>query len=341
MRAVFALHHPPSRDLGVASSVFPVSFPQSFNQRRIREIGTGMDTLRTSAARTLTAAAAALALALAALVAAAALPASAQAATSAWPAIEANGEYQTKVGSYYFLTTYDGTGETLMWTTKDDTYGADYVETSMPNGQTFFKGSMAYYAHGGALYQYNFKTAKATKLKKLGADAAAVGAVWGSNVYVSYASAAKKKNSTRVYNTKTKKLSGSIGSFRFAESYGSYAVGDATFSNSALDARNLTLYKLRSKGVKKTKTLSKYGQAASWADGKLYYTSATNAKLNYVCLYRANADGSKAKQIGSWRGEPGDIILVHDITSTSCTLDYPNSYDCYQFIYRTNELIPY
>ena len=73
-----------------------------------------MNTLRTSAARTLTAVAAALTLALAALLMAAALPASAQAATSAWPAVQANGEYQTKVGSYYFLTTYDGTGETLM-----------------------------------------------------------------------------------------------------------------------------------------------------------------------------------------------------------------------------------
>ena len=282
-----------------------------------------------------------MALALAALFAAAALPASAQAATSAWPSVQANGEFQTKVGSYFFLTTWSDSGETLMWTTKDDTYGADYVETSMPNGKTFLKGSTAYYVHGGALYSYSFKTSKATKLKKLGADAAAVGAVWGSNVYVSYASAAKKKNWTRVYNTKTKKLGASIGSFRFAESYGSYAVGDATFSNSALAARSLTLYKLTGSGAKKLKTLSKYGQAASWAGGKLYYTGATNAKLNYVCLYRANVDGSKATQIGSWRGEPGDIILVHDITSTSCTVEYPNSYDCFKYVYKTNELIPY
>lgn len=59
-----------------------------------------MNTLRTSATRTLTSVAAALALAFAALFMAAALPANAQAATSAWPAVQANGEHQAKIGSY-------------------------------------------------------------------------------------------------------------------------------------------------------------------------------------------------------------------------------------------------
>ena len=297
-----------------------------------------MDTLRTSTARMIKAAASALALAFAALFLAAALPANAQAATNAWPVITAYGDFETEYGTYKF---YAGAENKLEWTTTDDVYGTNYVPTNMPSGATFFKGNAAYYVSSGSLYSYSFKSAKATKLKKLDSSAVAVGAVWGSNVYVSYASAGKKKNWTRVYNTKTKKLGGSIGSVRFAESYGSYAVGDATFSDSVLDARSLTLYKLTSKGAKKVKTLSKYGQAASWAGGKLYFTSATNAKLNYVCLYRANADGSKAKQIGSWRGEPGDTILVHDITSTSCTLEYPNSYDCFKYVYKTNELIPY
>lgn len=110
-----------------------------------------------------------------------------------------------------------------MWTTKDDTYGADYVETSMPNNQTFFKGSTAYYVYGG----------------------------------------------------------------------------------------------------------------------KLYYTSGTNAKLNYVRLYRANMNGSKAKQIGSFGDKSSDRMLVHDITTTSCTVQNYSNYDCFQFIYKTNELIPY
>ena len=299
-----------------------------------------MNTLRISAARTLTAVAAALALALAALFMPAALPASAQAATNAWPTIEANGEYQTKVGPYYFLTTYDGTGETLMWATKDDTYGADYVETSMPNNQTFFKGSTAYYVHGGALYSYSFKTAKATKLKKLGADAAAVGAVWGSNVYVSYANAANKKNSTRVYNVKTKKLGASVGSFKLVNSSGTYAVGTGYFADDAA-ARTTTLCKLTSKDLTKVKQLAKNGQAAAFAGGKLYYTSATNAKLNCVRLYRANMDGSKAKQIATFGDNPGDRMLVHDITTTSCTVQNYNNYDCFQYIYKTGELIAY
>ena len=103
----------------------------------------------------------------------------------------------------------------------------------------------------------------------------------------------------------------------------------------------MTLYKLTSKGVTKAKQLAKHGQAAAFAGGKLYYSKADNAKLNIVVLYRANMDGSKAKQLGYWRTEPGDIILVHDITSTSCTLEYLNSYDCFKYVYKTHKLIPY
>lgn len=284
------------------------------------------------------AAALALALAFAALFTAAALPASAQAANSAWPSITAYGDFETEYGSYKF---YAGAENKLEWTTVDDTYGTNYVTTDMPSGATFLKGSTAYYVSSGSLYSYSFKTAKASKLKKLDSSAVAVGAVWGSNVYVSYASASKKKSSTRVYSVKSKKLGASIESFQIVESSGSYAVGDATYNSDQSVARSLTLYKLTSKGAKKVKQLSKYGQAATFAGGKLYFTSGTNAKLNRVRLYRANMDGSKATQIGIFGGKPSDHMLVHDITTTACTVQNYSNYDCFQYIYKTGELIPY
>lgn len=296
-----------------------------------------MDTLCTSTARMIKAAALVLVLAFAALFTAAALPASAQAANSAWPSITAYGDFETEYGSYKF---YAGAENKLEWTTVDDTYGTNYVTTDMPSGATFFKSATAYYVSGGSLYSYNFKTAKASKLKKLDSSAVAVGAVWGSNVYVSYASSGKKKSWTRVFNVKTKKLRASVGSFKIVESSGSYAVGASYFVHDAA-ARTTTLCKLTSKGVKKVKQLSKYGQAATFAGGKLYYSSATSAKLNRVRLYRANADGSKATQIGIFGDKPSDRMLVHDITTTSCTVQNYSNYDCFQYIYKTGELIPY
>lgn len=296
-----------------------------------------IDSAYSSVARTLKAAAAALALAFVALFTVAALRASAQAATSAWPAITAYGDFETEYGSYKF---YTGAENKLEWTTVDDAFGANYVQTDMPSGATFYKGTTAYYVHGGSLYSYSFKTAKATKLKKLDSSAVAVGAVWGSNVYVSYASSGKKKSWTRVFNVKTKKLGASVGSFKIVESSGSYAVGAIYFADDAA-ARTTTLCKLTSKGLKKVKQLAKHGQAAAFVGGKLYFTSGTNAKLNRVRLYRANMDGSKAKQIGIFGGKSSDHMLVHDITTTACTVQNYSNYDCFQYIYKTGELIPY
>ena len=60
-----------------------------------------------------------------------------------------------------------------------------------------------------------------------------------------------------------------------------------------------------------------------------------------MCLYRANADGSKATQIGIFGDKPSDHMLVHDITTTACTVQNYSNYDCFQYIYKTHELIPY
>lgn len=296
-----------------------------------------MRTVRCSVGRTVKAAALALVLAFAVLFLAAALPANAQAATNAWPVITAYGDFETEYGAYKF---YAGAENRLEWTTADDVYGTNYVQTDMPSGATFFKGSTAYYVHDVGLYSYNFKTAKASKLKKLDSSAVAVGAVWSSNVYVSYTSASKKKSWTRVFNVKTKKLGASVGDFKIVESSGSYAVGAGYYANDTA-ARTITLCKLTSKGLKKVKQLAKYGQAAAFAGGKLYYSKADNAKLNRVRFYRANADGSKATQIGTFGDKPSDHMLVHDITTTSCTVQNYSNYDCFQYIYKTGELIPY
>lgn len=266
-----------------------------------------------------------------ALCAAVMSPDAAQAAT-AWEKVVVPEGGVAKVGDYYFME--DEENYELMWSKDGDP--EHYAYSPMSSWGTFVQGTKAFYTSGGVLYSYDFVAGDGYKVKSLGKDSSGIGAVYGDNVYINYSSFDKWKYWTRVYNTKTKKLSSSLGNFMLTDSYGKYA---ASCDNYRTDVGGVqtTLYKLTSNGVKKVKQLAKHGQAVSFVAGKLYYTKGSDSALRQAALYRCNLDGSSAKKLGSWKAAKYSQVVVYNITSTTCDVhkDFKTNY---RYTYKTKKL---
>lgn len=275
-------------------------------------------------------------------VAGALAPVGAHAASSAWPEIYVSYQQTSpvKVGSYYFK---EDANYGLVWS-RSKTFEKFFSTNMDSSGGAFLKGNKAYYIDEskGALYRYDFKTAKATKVKKLSAKLKSRGgevtAVYGNNVFISSASFDEWRYWTNIYNLKTKKMSKSLGKFSISDSKGQYAV-TADEYRTDVSGYSQSLYKFTSKGLKKIKRIAKYGQSALFVGDKLYYTTSPSKGYKKLTLYRAKMDGTHKKKIVTWAAKKTySMVMVTNVTSKTCYVRGVKSGDnWYRYTYKTKK----
>lgn len=252
------------------------------------------------------------------------------------------GKSVVKNGKYYFKNI---SGHIYVSQSKN----GKYVKT--PIRDTFYgNGKQVYYIDrtGKVLYQYNLKTKKAKKIKRIVSASkelyVSISAVRGSKLYLSCGGEATWRYDTYIYSTSKKKVIKKIKDCSIVAIKGNYAVSEPAYRTD-VSGSPLILYKFTSSGLKKIKKLSDYGWGCKFIGNKLYYTNYPVKKemsdytyylMNKVELYRCSANGKGSKKIATFTSKDEyDQIIVLEITSTYCT--YWCSNGTYKYTYKTKK----
>ena len=241
-----------------------------------------------------------------------------------------------KVGSFYFKYSSN-----FYYSTDKDT---GYV--SLGYGKVATNGTKAVYVSSGSLVSLDLKSGTVTNLKKLPTgnrsfedDSWSVSVAKGNQVFLIRGSFEKWTYWTYIYNVKNKTFKKVLSKCALGARYGKYVVGTNEYQ-SDVSAHKMTLYKIANGKLKKVKVLTKYGFAAVFIGKKLYYTSSNNSSMRKTTLYRCNANGSKKKKLGTFKGkgEYGQAVVnSNDITKKNCVVYLGDG--SYLYTYKTKKLV--
>ena len=120
---------------------------------------------------------------------------------------------------------------------------------------------------------------------------------------------------------------------------GKRAIASSRLPNE-MDTKPLYLCTLTKKGIKKNKTLAKYGSYATSIDNMFYYVKYTSKKGNRATLYKCKPNGTKRVKLGTFTGK-GNVryaqgVWISNITKQGC--DVAMKGKNYHYSYTTKKL---
>ena len=242
-----------------------------------------------------------------------------------------------KIGSFWFR---NNGGYLYYSPSQNGSYSyAGYVGGSYTNGSKILNIS-----YDGYLQLITCKSGAVKKLKKLPGfvqagegDAWRISAIYGKRVYLTRSSFYKGKHWTYLYRLNKKTFKKVRSNCSINESKGKYFVAERKY-HTDVSAVPQDLYKSTASGLKKIKTLTKYGLSPKIVGKKIYYASYSDSSMKKATLYRCKLDGTGKKNLGSFQvSGQFSQVYIHSFTSTYCTVNLDGTN--YRYIYSTRELI--
>lgn len=247
------------------------------------------------------------------------------------------GNKPVKIGKYYFKS---GSNGTLMSESRSSGYQVTPI-----GYRAYANGSEAYYVKECVLYKYTFVSREEAVVKKLPASGASynilisdfhISNIYGNQIFLTRSSERKWKHWTYSYHMKTRKLKKLVSKCAIVAHHGKYVVGQNEYRTQA-DPYPITLYKIKSSGLKKVKKLSSKGWEPIFVGDKLYYMEYANHQMSKGTLYRCNLNGSGRKKIKTFStSKKYDSVSVTNITAKSCDVSKEGKW--YRYTYKTKKM---
>lgn len=161
-----------------------------------------------------------------------------------------------------------------------------------------------------------------------------ISAVYDNNVYITYSDYDNFKYMTYMYNAETQTLQ-KLNNCNIQTYYKNYAVATSTFRTD-VGTYKLNLYKLNKNGMKKIKSLAKYGRDPIYIGSSLYYVKYTNDLMNSAKLYKCSKKGTHKKTLYKVSDSTKTgMVMFTEIKKKYCEIYTSNG--SYRYTYKTKK----